>query len=130
MLFRRWNTISILWGEIIMITNKSITYYHKTLDDNTKIEQWSRTIFTSAWVYETISANVDKGYDNSNKVGIRIPMKFVKNINIFSIGDIVAIGIQNDITKQNDLAGKEFYNITSININNFGNNPHIHLKGR
>lgn len=49
---------------------------------------------------------------------------------IFSIGDIIAIGHQDDIQKQSDLQGKEFYNVTTVNINNFGNNPHIHLGGK
>ena len=48
----------------------------------------------------------------------------------FAIGDIIAIGEQNDISKQSDLQGKEFYNVTSINVNDFGNNPHIHLGGK
>ena len=49
---------------------------------------------------------------------------------IFSIGDIIVIGHQDDIERQSDLQGKEFYNVTSVNINNFGNNPHIHLGGK
>ena len=50
--------------------------------------------------------------------------------NIFSIGDIIALGHQDNIEKQSDLKGIEFYNVTSVNINNFGNNPHIHLGGK
>ena len=44
-------------------------------------------------------------------------------------GDIICKGnVQNEITKQSDL--EESYNITSININNIGNEPHIHLGGK
>ena len=112
-----------------MITNKTITYYSKGLD-NTKLETWTKTIFTSAWVYQTKGSIQNAGYENANKVEIRIPMKFVKAGFIFKIGDIVAIGKQEDITKQSDLKGIEFYNVTTVNINYFGSQPHIHLGGK
>lgn len=112
-----------------MITNKAITYYHKTLDNN-KLEQWTKTVFDNVWVFGGKGSSINKGYDNANDVNIRIPMELVKNTDLFKIGDIVAIGIQGNITKQSDLKGIEFYNITSININDFGNNPHVHLGGK
>jgi hypothetical protein len=112
-----------------MITNKAITYYHKTLNEN-KLEQWTKTIFENVWVFGGKGSSINKGYDNANDVNVRIPMKLVENTDLFKIGDIVAVGIQGNITKQSDLKGIEFYNITSININDFGNNPHVHLGGR
>lgn len=112
-----------------MITNKAITYYHKTLDNN-KLEQWTKTVFDNVWVFGGKGSSINKGYDNANDVNVRIPMELVKNIDLFKIGDIVAIGIQGNITKQSDLKGIEFYNITSININDFGNSPHVHLGGK
>ena len=74
---------------------------------------------------------INKGYDNANDVQIRIP--YGSNIDIanFSIGDIVVQGTLNtDIETQEDLNDYLIYNITSINDNNFGNNPHIHLGGK
>lgn len=112
-----------------MIINKAITYYHKTLDNN-KLEQWTKTVFENVWVFGGKGSSINKGYDNANDVNVRIPMELVENTDLFKIGDIVAVGIQGNITKQSDLKGIEFYNITSININNFGNNPHVHLGGR
>ena len=44
-----------------------------------------------------------------------------------TIGDIICVGKQSDITTQSDLDGKEYYNITDVKVNNFGNNPHIYL---
>ena len=35
-----------------------------------------------------------------------------------------------DIKTQQDLKEYEIYNITSINDNKFGTNPHIHIGGR
>ena len=113
-----------------MIINETITYYHKSLNNTTKLEEWTKTIFDSVWVYRRTRAMQDKGYENSNNINVRIPMKFIKDVEIFSIGDIVAIGKQNDIIKQTDLKNIEFYNVTDIHINNFGNNPHIYLGGR
>lgn len=112
-----------------MITNKEITYYHKELDEN-KLEKWTRYVFENTWVFGGKGSSINRGYENANDVNIRIPMEYVRNTDIFKIGDIVAVGIQGNIEKQSDLNGKEFYNITSIAINNFGNNPHIHLGGK
>lgn len=112
-----------------MIVNKAITYYHKGLDAN-KLEVYTKYIFKNAWVFSGKGSSINKGYENANDMDVRIPMHYVKNKTIFSIGDIVAIGIQSDISKQEDLVGKEFYNITSVTINEFGNNPHVHLGGK
>lgn len=113
-----------------MITNKSITYYHKALNPKTKLEEWNKTIFRSAWVFSGKGSSINKGYENANDMNVRIPMEFVRDKSIFNIGDIVAIGIHADITEQSDLEGIEFYNVTSVNVNDFGNNPHIHLGGK
>ena len=113
-----------------MIVNKGITYYHKILDTNTRLEKWNKTIFSNVWVFSGKGSSINKGYENANDMNVRIPIEYVKDKSIFSIGDIVAIGRQSDITEQSDLEGKEFYNVTSINVNDFGNNPHIHLGGK
>lgn len=113
-----------------MITNNSITYYHKTLNDITHLEEWNRILFSDVWAFGGKGSSINKGYENANDINIRIPMKYVNDKNIFSIGDIIAIGEQGNISKQSDLNGTEFYNVTSININDFGNNPHIHLGGK
>ena len=91
-----------------MITNGSITYYHKTLDNN-KLPIWNRYVFESVWHFGGKGSSINKGYENA---------------------DIIAIGIQPNIEKQSDLQGKEFYNVTSITINEHGNNPHVHLGGK
>lgn len=112
-----------------MITNEAITYYKKSLDEN-KLEKWTKYVFEHVWIFGGKGSGINKGYENANNMDVRIPMHWVKDKNIFNIGDIVAVGVQGDITKQSDLNGKEFYNITSITINKYGNNPHIHLGGK
>jgi len=113
-----------------MITNKKITYYHKILNNTTHLEEWSRVLFEDVWVFGGKGSNINKGYENANDVNVRIPMEIVQDTTIFKIGDIIAIGQHDDISKQSDLKDVEYYNVTSININDFGNNPHIHLGGR
>lgn len=109
-----------------MITNQIMTYYHK----NVKTDKWERTLFGSVWAYGGKGSFVNAGYENNNNVNIRIPMEFVEDRNIFAIGDIIAIGVHPNIEKQSDLKCCEFYNVISININDFGNNPHVHLGGK
>ena len=112
-----------------MRTNGSITYYHKTLDNN-KLPVWNRYVFENVWHFGGEGSSINKGYENANDVDIRIPMEYVNDRSIFKKGDIIAIGIQPEIKKQSDLQGKEFYNVTSKNINDFGENPHVHLGGK
>lgn len=113
-----------------MITNKKITYYHKILNNTTKLYEWSRIVFDEVWLFGGKGSSINKGYENANDVDVRIPMEYVQDTSIFQIGDIIALGEQSNITKQSDLKDVEFYNVTSININDFGYNPHIHLGGK
>lgn len=117
-----------------MITNSSITIYHKSgLDVSTRLEKWTRYNYDNVWFFGGKGASIDKGYDNANDVQIRIPFDLNPNLNIanFSIGDIVVQGtLATDIDTQSDLDGSLFYNITTIKNNNFGNNPHIHIGGK
>lgn len=113
-----------------MITNKKITYYHKYFNKNTRLEEWRRFFFDKVWLFGGKGASINKGYENANDVDVRIEMKYITNEMEFAIGDIVVVGEQPEIQKQTDLEGLEFYNITSINLNNFGKNPHLHLGGK
>lgn len=115
-----------------MITNNSITVYHKSgLDLSTRLEKWTRYNYDKVWFFGGKGAGINKGYDNANDVQIRIPYDDNLDISSFAIGDIVVEGtLTTDIETQQDLNGYNVYNITSINNNNFGNNPHIHLGGR
>lgn len=115
-----------------MITNSSLTVYHKSgLDVATRLETWTRYNYEHVWFFGGKGAGINKGYDNANDVQIRIPYDDNLDIANFSIGDIVVQGtLATDIETQQDLDNYTFYNITSINDNNFGNNPHIHLGGK
>lgn len=115
-----------------MITNASLTHYHKTLDETTRLEKWIRYNYDNVWFFGGKGSSINKGYENANDVDVRIP--YDKNdidISNLSIGDIMVKGtLDIDITTQQDLKNYEVYNITSINDNNFGINRHIHLGGK
>ena len=115
-----------------MITNASLTHYHKTLDEATRLEKWIRYNYENVWWFGGKGSSINKGYENANDVNVRIP--YDKNdidISNLAIGDIIVKGtLDTDITTQQDLKNYEIYNITSINDNNFGINKHIHLGGK
>ena len=115
-----------------MITNASLTHYHKTLDEATRLEKWIRYNYENVWWFGGKGSSINKGYENANDVNVRIP--YDKNdidISNLAIGDIIVKGtLDTDITTQQDLKNYEIYNITSINDNNFGINRHIHLGGK
>ena len=115
-----------------MIINASLTHYHKTLDEATRLEKWIRYNYENVWWFGGKGSSINKGYENANDVNVRIP--YDKNdidISNLAIGDIIVKGtLDIDITTQQDLKKYEVYNITSINDNNFGINRHIHLGGK
>lgn len=114
-----------------MITNASLTIYHKTLDRATRLEKWERYNYEKVWWFGGKGASLTKGYDNANDVDVRIPYENGIDMNNIKIGDILVKGtLMFDITTQQDLINYEVYNIKTINDNNFGNNRHIHLGGK
>lgn len=115
-----------------MMTNASLTHYHKTIDNETRLEKWIRYNYDNVWWFGGKGSSINKGYENANDVDVRIPYD-KNNIDIsnLAIGDIIIKGtLDIDITTQQDLKNYEVYNITSINNNNFGINQHIHLGGK
>ena len=113
-----------------MITNSSLTIYHKSIKNH--LEKWTRYNYDNVWFFGGKGAGINKGYADANDVDVRIPYsKNEININNFAIGDIIVQGTINfDITSQQVLKNYQVYNITSINNNNFGNNPHVHIGGK
>lgn len=115
-----------------MITNSSLTIYHKVYDGATRLDKWKRYNYEKVWFFGGKGAGINKGYDNANNVDIRIPYNVNKvDIANIKIGDILVKGtLRKNIVTQQDLANYDVFNITSINDNNFGNTPHIHIGGK
>ena len=116
-----------------MICNSKLTIYHQDgLDVATHLEKWRRFNYDNVWFFGGKGASLNKGYDNTNDVEIRLPYDLNElDINNFSIGDIIVQGeLTQDIATQQDLKNYQVYNITSIKNNNFGNSEHIHIGGK
>ena len=116
-----------------MITNGGLTIYHKGLDEQTRLETWTRYNYDNVWFFGGKGAGINKGYQDANNVEVRIPYDQNDGLNVenFAIGDIIVQGILDlDITRQKDLSDYLIYSITSISDNKFGNNQHIHIGGK
>ncbi len=113
-----------------MLVNSSLTVYHKVSDNHDY--KWVRYNYDNIWWFGGKGSSLNKGYDNANDVQIRIPYDLNPKLdyNNFGIGDILVKGtIKNNITSESDIES-EYYNITSLNNNIFGNNKHIHISGK
>lgn len=116
-----------------MLVNNGLTIYHKGLDEQTRLEVWTRFNYYNVWFFGGKGAGLRKGYQDANDVEVRIPYDQNEGLDIkdFAIGDIIVEGILDlDIATQNDLSNYLVYNITSINDNKFGYNQHIHIGGK
>ena len=112
-----------------MLVNSSLTVYHKVEIDHDY--KWVRYFYKNIWWFGGKGSSLNKGYENANDVQIRIPYDLNSSLdyNNFGIGDILVQGEYKDITSEEDIQG-EYYNITSLNNNVFGNNKHIHIGGK
>ena len=112
-----------------MLVNSSLTVYHKVEID--RDYKWVKYFYKNIWWFGGKGASTNKGYENANDVQIRIPYDLNPSLdyNNFGIGDILVQGEHKDITNEEDIQG-EYYNITSLNNNTFGNNKHIHVSGK
>ena len=114
-----------------MITNSSVTIYHYGFNETTRLESWTRYNYENAWIFRSEGASVNKGYNDTNRIEIRLPYSANElDISNFAKGDIIVVGtLTENITSQQDLSNYEIYNITSIKNNNFGIRKHIHIGG-
>ena len=113
-----------------MLVNSSLTVYHKVSDNHDY--KWVRCNYANIWWFGGQGPSLNKAYENANDVQIRIPYDLNPKLdyNNFGIGDILVKGtIKTDITSESDIES-EYYNITSLNNNTFGNNQHIHISGK
>lgn len=112
-----------------MLVNSSLTVYHK--DEIDHDYKWVKYFYKNIWWFGGKGASTNKGYENANDVQIRIPYDLNSKLdyNNFGIGDILVQGEHGDITSEEDITS-EYFNITSLNNNTFGNNKHIHVSGK
>lgn len=107
-----------------MITNASITLYHKIKGRNPRFE---KVDFANVWCFGGHGAALNKGLTDMNNLSVRIPYEQNEvDTNKIAIGDLIVIGtLDTEITAESDLT--DYYVLTSINDNQFGDTPHLHL---
>ena len=113
-----------------MLVNSDLTLYHKTLNNLTKIEEYSRHYYEKVWCYLSESATLNKGVNKSNNLVVRISYELNPGLDINDINkdDIVIIGNHEDINSVSDLKEENFYKVVGITNNTFGTEKHIHLR--
>lgn len=114
-----------------MITNSSMTLYHKRFNQSTRLDEWDRYPIKNVMWQGGKGASINKGYDKANDIKVFIPYDTNEELKKvpFSIGDIIAKGnVEDKITKQSDLK-VDNYNITTLINNDYGsdNMKHIYL---
>ena len=114
-----------------MITNSSLTIYHKGFNAEKHEETWTRFNYDNVWWFGGKGASLDKGINEANDLDVRILYNEDLDVNNFALGDILVKGkLTLDITTQTDLSEYDIYHITMIKDNNFGGTPHIHIGGK
>ena len=117
-----------------MVSNGKVTVYHVSLNKTTKLEEYTRFNYDNVWFFGGKGAGINKGYENANDFDCRLPYS-IKGLDFsnFAIGDVVVQDeVKLNISDSKELtdAGYTIYTITSLNNNNFGNSPHIHMGGK
>ena len=56
-----------------MLTNSSLTVYHKGTDSQKRTEVWERFNYDKVWFFGKLNSRLNDGYENANSVQIRIP---------------------------------------------------------
>lgn len=113
-----------------MITNSSMTLYHKKFNSKTRLDEWDRYPIENVMWQGGKGASINKGYEKANDINVYIPYNSNGELEKvpFSIGDIIVKGsIENNITKQSDLM-VDNYNITTLIDNNFGSDEMKHIQ--
>lgn len=115
-----------------MITRGIVTIYHVTLNETTKLEEYTNYTYSNCWYFINEDAVINQGLTDANTIDVRIPYETNENADIsnFSKGDIIYIGQgPASIETQTEL-GENIFKITLLNNNDFGNNKHIHIGGK
>lgn len=110
-----------------MLTNSNCTIYSRKYNPSTGYDEWVRRYVPECWWFcETKSSNTSNGLKSADVLKVRISDLSVE----VKKDDIIVQGYC-DVEMQTvkDLAGYEYFKVTSANYNRFGSNPHIKVVG-
>lgn len=110
-----------------MLTNTDVTIYSRKYDKASRLDKWIRTYIPEAWWFkEEKSTLTPEGRINADVYTIRIPGTGA----IIKKDDYIVRGNCNiKIETVKDLENVEKVRVTSVNYNDFGDNPHIKVVG-
>lgn len=110
-----------------MLVNSDCTIFSRNRDPSTGQIAWERQYVEECWWFvETKSTVTTEGLKSADVLKARIydlEVK-VKKDDILVKGDC-----QIEIETVKDLAGNEYFKVTTANYNTFGDNPHIKVVG-
>lgn len=106
-----------------MLTNSDCTIYSRQSNPSNDYDTWKRQYIPECWWFQdTKSAITTNGLKSADVLTVRIP-----NVAISVKKEDIIIKGNCNINMQTvkDLAGVEYFKVTSANHNAFGGNPHI-----
>lgn len=110
-----------------MLTNTDLTIFHRNYDPVERLDKWEKTYVDSAWWFkDTKSTVTSDGLITADVYYIRIPDTSI----VLSKDDYLVKGIcEIDMQTVKDLEGYEKTKATTVNVNTFGDSPHIKVVG-
>lgn len=110
-----------------MLTNTDLTIFHRVHDPVTRLDKWERTYVDAAWWFKDSKATLNTdGLTVADVYYVRIPDTSL----VISKDDYLVKGDCGvDMQTVKDLEGYEKTRATTVNINTFGDNPHIKVVG-
>lgn len=110
-----------------MLINSSCTIYSRKPNPSTDYDEWEKCYIPECWWFcDTKSSITTNGLQTADVLTVRIPDLSVA----VKKGDVIIQGNCNiDVQTLKDLNGYEYFKVTSVNYNHFGNNPHIKVVG-
>lgn len=110
-----------------MLTNSDCTIYSRICTDGSSESQWRRQYVPECWWFvETKSSITNEGLKSADILHLRIQNLGVK----LKKDDILVKGnCTVNVQTVKDLADHKYFKATTVNYNQFGENPHIKVVG-
>lgn len=108
-----------------MTTNADITIYHRTVDQNTRLDAYDRhTVSRVLWEACKAANVIDSGMEDSDAFRVYVPWVHVRNA-VIAVGDIVVRGVcEKEISAEYSVAAllKEHFGflVTSVDKKDYG----------
>ncbi len=111
-----------------MKTNTSITVYHRGITNHTT--SYTKYVVSKVMWQGGHGSSLNQGLEEANDLKCYIPYDNDNLTNVLiDIGDYIVRGeIDSDITSKTDLAGYDYYTVTSVELRDYGSESMKHLQ--